>query len=151
MIKYVWVIALALSISACSVPDYTTEGKNNQVQAIEEYLDKHEIEAKQTKSGLFYQIKNPGGEEKPTINDTVLVHYKGKLLSGKVFESTMGGPPASVHLKKAIEGWQEGIRMLGRKGRAVFIIPPYLAYGDRRVGSIPNDATLIFELYLVDF
>lgn len=151
MIKYVWVIALALCISACSVPDYTTEGKNNQVQAIETYLDKHEIEAKKTESGLFYQIKNPGGEEKPTINDTVLVHYKGKLLSGKVFESTMGGPPASVHLKKAIEGWQEGIPMLGRKGRAVFIIPPYLAYGDRRVGSIPNDATLIFELYLVDF
>ncbi len=151
MIKYAWVISLALFISACSVPDYTTEGKSSQVQAIEEYLDKNEIEAKQMESGLFYQIKNPGGEEKPTINDTVLVHYKGKLLSGKVFESTMGGPPASVQLKKAIEGWQKGIPMLGRKGRAVFIIPPYLAYGDRRVGSIPNDATLIFELYLVDF
>ena len=148
------VLALAIAtalISGCSVPDYTQDSKQQQVNRIAEYIATHDIDAQQSESGLFYAIKNEGGEEKPTPEDTVLVHYKGSLLNGDVFESTMGGAPTKIHLQKAIKGWQEGIPKLGRKGRAVFIIPPYLAYGDKRVGEIPNDATLVFELYLVDF
>lgn len=144
-------LPVLLLVAGCSVPDYTQESKKQQVREISEYVEEQNIDARQTESGLFYEIKNRGGEEKPTLSDTVTVHYKGSLLDGEVFESTMGGPPTKIHLKNAIKGWQQGIPKLGRKGRAVFIIPPYLGYGDKRVGSIPNDATLVFELYLVDF
>lgn len=144
-----WVLLFILA--GCKVADYTDESKANQVKEIAKFARKHPLDFKQSESGLFYCIKNTSDTTHPALNDTVLVHYRGSLMNGKTFESTVGGQPTKIALSGAIPGWQEGILMMTKKGRATFIIPPFLAYGDKRVGTIPNDATLIFEIHLLDF
>jgi len=141
----------AVIVTGCSVPDYTSETKTSLADKAYSYAKKHPLEFTQSETGLLYSIKNPEKGSHPTVQDTVKVHYKGMLTKQSVFEETMGGPPVEVVIKDAIEGWQEAIPMLKKKGRGTFIIPPYLAYGDKRVGKIPNDAILVFEIYLVDF
>lgn len=144
-------VILLLAMAGCGLPEYSEDSKARLIDSSKEYAKKHPLEFEQSESGLLFHIKNPDKEESPSTEDTVLVHYKGMLTNGEVFDKTMGGPPANIALKDAIEGWKEGIPMLKRKGRGTFIVPPHLGYGDKRVGKIPNDAILVFEIYLIDF
>lgn len=146
-----WLFLLAAIFTGCSVPDYTSETKTSLADKAYSYAKQHPLDFTQSESGLLYSIKNPEQGEHPEKQDTVMVHYKGMLTNQEVFDETTGDSPAKIALKDAIEGWQEAIPMLKKKGRGTFIIPPYLGYGDRRVGKIPNDAVLVFEIYLVDF
>ena len=143
--------SLLFSLAGCGLPEYSEESKARLIGSAEDYARKHPLSFEKSESGLLYHIKIPDKGEHPTVTDTVLVHYKGMLTNGDVIDKTMGGPPASIVLKEAVDGWKEGIPMLKRKGRGTFIIPPHLGYGDKRVGKIPNDAILVFEIYLIDF
>lgn len=145
---FLWLI---FSLAGCGLPEYSAESKARLIGSAEDYAKKHPLNFEKNETGLLYHIKNPDKGESPTVADTVLVHYKGMLTNGEVIDKTMGGPPVSIALNEAIDGWKEGIPMLRRKGRGTFIIPPHLGYGDKRVGKIPNDAILIFEIYLIDF
>src|SRR5690606_35595730 len=65
-----------------------------------------------TASGLQYEVIRGGTGEKPTLADTVTVHYKGQLASGQVFDSSYDrGEPATFPLARVIEGWQEGLQL----------------------------------------
>jgi FKBP-type peptidyl-prolyl cis-trans isomerase FkpA len=144
-------LLLLFSFTGCGLPEYSEESKARLIGSAEDYAKKHPLDFEKMDSGLLYHIKNPDKGEHPAATDTVLVHYKGMLTNGEVFDKTMGGAPVSIALNEAIDGWKQGIPMLKRKGRGTFIIPPHLGYGDKRVGKIPNDAILVFEIYLIDF
>jgi FKBP-type peptidyl-prolyl cis-trans isomerase FkpA len=104
----------------------------------------------ETESGLQYQILVQGEGEKPLANSTVHVHYKGMLLDGTVFDSSYDrGTHNTFELSKLIPGWTEGIQMMQTGSKYKFFIPPNLAYGDREVGIIPANSTLIFEVELL--
>ncbi|MBP6881057.1 MAG: FKBP-type peptidyl-prolyl cis-trans isomerase [Candidatus Pacebacteria bacterium] len=85
--------------------------------------------------------------------DTVAVHYVGTLQSGtefdnsykrgKPFEFTVGGG-------QVIKGWDQGLVGMKVGGQRVLVIPPALAYGERGIGSIPANATLVFSIELVE-
>jgi peptidylprolyl isomerase len=83
-----------------------------------------------------------------------VVHYKGTLLSGKKFDSSYDrGEPFSFPLGagRVIRGWDEGVAGMKVGGKRTLIIPPDLAYGSDGVpGAIPPNATLKFEVELVD-
>ena len=147
----IWYFILPAIMAGCSLPDYTAETKKNLSEKAKSYAEEHPLTFTQSESGLLYNIQNPEKGNQPMLQDTVKVHYKGMLTNKEVFEETMGGPPAEIALRDAIKGWQEAIPMLKKKGRGTFIIPPYLGYGDRQMGKIPNDAILVFEIYLIDF
>ena len=89
-----------------------------------------------------------------TSGKTVSVHYTGKLSNGTKFDSSYDrGQPIEFPLGegRVIPGWDEGIALLKVGGKATFIIPPNLAYGSRGAGGvIPPNATLIFEVELMD-
>ena len=82
---------------------------------------------------------------------TVKVHYEGKLINGKVFDSSIARKePASFPLSGVIRCWTEAVQLMKVGGKSRLVCPSDLAYGD--MGSppnIPGGATLIFEVELL--
>lgn len=104
-----------------------------------------------TESGLQYLIITPGNDMRAGKRDKVLVHYQGKNIHGEVFDSSFGGDPFKVKLSRVIDGWTEGLQLIGEGGRIALFIPPELAYGRR--GSKPligRNETLIFIIDLLE-
>ncbi len=108
-----------------------------------------------TESGLYFTITKEGTGEKPTKGAQVTVHYKGTLVDGTVFDSSyQRNQPIdfSVGVGQVIPGWDEGIMLLSKGAAARFVIPSPLAYGAQGAGGvIPPNATLVFDVELVDF
>ena len=102
-------------------------------------------------SGLHYELVLEGSGEMPGPADTVLVHYRGSTVNGKVFDSTFdSGTPLEVPLDRVIPGWSEGLRMMREGGKAKLCIPPELAYGARGAPpAIAPNAVLIFDVELL--
>lgn len=107
--------------------------------------------AKKTSSGLIYFELKKGSGKRPTVDDSVKVHYHGTLIEGKVFDSSVErGEPVSLPLTKVIPCWTEGLQKMRVGGKARLICPAELAYGNRGVGSlIPPGAALVFEIELL--
>lgn len=106
-----------------------------------------------TASGLQYVIVEEGTGPTPQPGDIVRVHYTGTLEDGTEFDSSRGGEPIQFPLGVGyvIPGWDEGIGLLKKGGKAKLIIPPDLGYGEQGAGGvIPPNATLIFDVELVD-
>ncbi len=123
----------------------------NYSEDIKNYMTEKGLEGKETETGLFVVIENPGkGGEKPSSTDDVTIHYKGYLLDGTQFDGTEDAP-ASFPLNQLILGWQEGIPHFSKGGKGKLIIPPFLGYGDRQVGDIPPNSILVFDIELLDF
>jgi len=102
-------------------------------------------------SGLRYEIVKPGEGAFPKLTDTVKVHYKGTLIDGTVFDSSIErGEPVEFPLDGVIDGWKEGIQKINKGGKIKLYVPPQLAYGDEGKGGIPPSSTLIFEVELLD-
>ncbi len=102
-------------------------------------------------SGLAYEIENPGSGVSPKPEDTVRVHYTGKLVNGTVFDSSVErGEPIEIRLNEVIPGWTEGLQKISKGGKMKLYIPPQLAYGENGQGEIPPAATLVFDVELID-
>ena len=138
--------------------EYFQKKQKEQAQkAIAEGRDFLEANAKregvvQTKSGLQYEVLSEGkGERSPKATDTVLCHYEGRLVSGKVFDSSYErNQPAEFGLNQVIPGWTEGIQLMSEGAKYRFYIPYLLGYGEQGAGpSIPPYSTLIFDVELI--
>lgn len=108
-----------------------------------------------TTSGLKYSVLSKGdGVTKAKAGDKVKVHYTGWLpTTGKIFDSSVPrGEPFEFVLgqRAVIAGWDEGVALMSRGDRFKFTIPPELGYGASGTGPIPANATLVFEVELLD-
>lgn len=102
-------------------------------------------------SGLQYRVIQKGFGQKPTLDDTVSVNYRGRSADGKEFGSTyQSGQPVSFAVNKVIPGWREALPLMQVGSKWELVVPPELAYGDRKPGrNIGPNSTLIFELELL--
>ena len=109
-----------------------------------------------TASGLQHLLVQAGSGDNPKQGDSVTVHTSGWFLDGSPFYSTydQGDPlvfPLGATPPKVIAGWEEGLLLMKKGEKRQLIIPAKLAYGERgRPGAIPPNATLIFDVELVD-
>jgi len=104
-----------------------------------------------TKSGLQYKIIKTGKGRKPKLEDKIKFHYHGTLIDGTVFDSSIDrNQPIEYPLKKLIKGWQEAIPMMPVGSEWMLYIPPDLAYGERDLGDIGPNSTLIFKIQLLE-
>jgi FKBP-type peptidyl-prolyl cis-trans isomerase len=136
--------------------------KLNQDRDLKEYFAKNNIKATKTESGMYYSIIKEGTGENAKPGQKVTMHYLGKLLNGKVFDSNMdstftatpGKAPFTFALgqHQVIAGWDEGVQLLKKGSRGTFYLPSYLAYGERGAagGAIPANAILIFDVELME-
>ncbi len=132
-------------------------GKMREEQArkqADQEIDEIAMGFDKTDSGLRYKIINKGDGKKAEKGMTVSVHYKGMLPNGKVFDSSYTrNKPIDFPLGQGhvIAGWDEGIAMLQVGDKARFVIPSHIAYGSQGAGGvIPPDATLVFDVELMD-
>ncbi|MDX5321932.1 MAG: FKBP-type peptidyl-prolyl cis-trans isomerase [Bacteroidota bacterium] len=105
-----------------------------------------------TASGLKVVFKSRGDGQQAKAGDVVSVHYVGTLLNGTEFDNSVKrGEPIQFPLGQGyvIKGWDEGIAMMRVGDKATLVIPPAIGYGDRDMGTIPPNSTLVFEVELV--
>ncbi|MBI3235534.1 MAG: FKBP-type peptidyl-prolyl cis-trans isomerase, partial [Bacteroidetes bacterium] len=122
-----------------------------KIKAQKDQVDKLFAGAKTTDSGLRYIVQQEGTGKTPGPTDNVTVHYTGKFLDGKVFDSSIKrGQPINFALNGVIRGWTEGLQLMKEGGKTTFYIPYNLAYGEQGYpGAIPPKSDLIFEVELI--
>ena len=107
---------------------------------------------KATESGLQYRVMRPGTGKSPTTKGTVIVHYRGRLIDGTVFDSSHEhGEPAAFRVDRVIDGWTEALLMMGEGAKWEIAVPSELGYGrSGRKPDIGPDAVLVFEIELIE-
>lgn len=169
-------VAAILGLAACSndssEKDKTEDAKDGATQTQDEkvtdtmteqaafkaenlaYLEENKSKdgVQVTASGLQYRVIAEGDGKSPTANDFVTVHYAGKLIDGNEFDSSYKrGEPATFPAGRLIPGWTEALQMMQVGDKWELVIPSDIAYGPNGAGGvIPGDATLVFEVELLD-
>ena len=101
-------------------------------------------------NGVLYQVLTPGTGDQPKATDTVKVHYRGTLVSGDEFDSSIGGDPAQFAVGGVIQGFSSALQAMKVGSKWKVAIPSDLAYGPNGSRSIGPNETLIFEIELID-
>jgi len=106
---------------------------------------------KTLKSGLQYKVIFNGDGKKPKASSSVVAHYEGRLINGKVFDSSIKrGSPATFPVNGVIKGWQEALQLMPVGSKWQVYIPSELAYGENGAsGAIGPNETLIFDIELL--
>jgi len=112
--------------------------------------------AETTESGLKYVVTEAGnGGDKPAKGNSVTAHYSGYLLDGSKFDSSVDRNQPFVFpvgMSMVIKGWDEAFGDMTKGEKRTLIIPPELGYGASGYPPvIPPNATLIFDVELIDF
>ncbi|MCK5232129.1 MAG: peptidylprolyl isomerase [Desulfobulbaceae bacterium] len=137
------------------LPKKAEKAEREKEMELEALISKNWPDAKETSSGLKYVVVKEGSDGKPKRGALVTAHYTGKLLDGTKFDSSYDrNKPFQfpVGLGHVIKGWDEAFLDMGKGEQRVLIIPSDLAYGSRGAGgAIPPNATLVFDVELIDF
>ncbi|AQU86579.1 peptidylprolyl isomerase [Komagataeibacter nataicola] len=104
--------------------------------------------------GLAYKVLQSGPKDgaQPTINDSVMVIYEGRLPDGGIFDSSDQhghGAYMQMPLEMVIKGWQEALPKMHVGDTWMLYVPPELGYGHKSMGIIQPDSPLIFKIQLL--
>lgn len=128
-----------------------TANKNKQLGGAFLEANKDRLGVVTTPSGLQYKVIAAGSGPKPTDNDVVTVDYEGRLLDGKIFDSSYErGQPMTFRVNAVIAGWQEALKLMPAGSTWELYIPSELAYGEQGAqGAIGPNEVLIFKVHLI--
>jgi peptidylprolyl isomerase/FKBP-type peptidyl-prolyl cis-trans isomerase FklB len=146
----------ALALSACA-PKVDSAALQASAAEAKAFMEKNgKAEGIQTlPSGLQYKVvrSGPEGGMRPQETDEVKVHYEGKFVDGKVFDSSYErGMPAAMPLRALIPAWVEALKLMKPGDEWMLYVPPELGYGEEGAGGgeIPPNSVLIFRIELID-
>ncbi|WP_026897824.1 FKBP-type peptidyl-prolyl cis-trans isomerase [Daejeonella oryzae] len=153
-VRYLFLFFIALTITISSCKKTSSVDPEKQFAAdevlIKDFIAKNNITAIRHESGVYYQIIAPGsGSTIYSANTSVSAKYKGRLLSGSVFDEATANP-ISFKLGGVIVGWQIGVPLIQKGGKIRLLIPSAYGYGQSSAGSIPANSVLDFDIELVD-
>lgn len=95
-------------------------------------------------------ISGDGSGPHPTVQDSVRLHYEGRLVDGTIFDSSYArGEPETFPLGRLIKGWQLAVPQMGVGDTIEIAVPADLGYGARGKGPIPGGATMFFKIELL--
>lgn len=101
--------------------------------------------------GILYKVLSKGRIDAPvpSRNSVVVVHYTGKTINGKTFDSSRGGTPLAMRLRDLIQGWIIVLQQMHVGDRWEVYIPAEMGYGKMSQPGIPGGSTLVFEIELI--
>ena len=101
---------------------------------------------------IFYRVLKAGNPNSPTPNrnSVVTVHYTGKTINGKTFDSSRGGAAPAMRLRDLIQGWVIALQHMHVGDRWELYLPAEMAYGRFSQPGIPGGSTLIFDVELLN-
>lgn len=146
--KLVFILFISVLAVSCGKKK-AQQQKEQDAKIIQDYITTNNLSAVATTSGLHYLIDTEGTGAGCNESSTVRVAYKGYLTNGTVFDQS---PEAGVvfGLRNVILGWTEGIPYYKEGGSGTLLIPSALAYGPKKVGQIPKNSVLIFDIKLIE-
>jgi len=127
--------------------------ENEEIGKLQNYIKENNITVEPTESGLYFVRTEEGKGKKAENGKTMVMHYTGKFLDGKTFDSSLDrGEPFEFVLGqgRVIKGWDEGVAMMRVGDKATMVIPSKIAYGAQDRGPIPAYSSLVFEVELLD-
>lgn len=106
---------------------------------------------KQLDKGIYYKILKSAapGQVKPGRNSVVTVHYTGKTINGKTFDSSRGGVAQAFRLRELIQGWIIALQQMSPGDRWEIYLPAEMGYGKVSQPGIPGGSTLVFDIELI--
>lgn len=135
-------ILLSVVILSCKKDSNQAEIDHGIIEA---YVLENGLNGQFTSSGLYYVIIEEGNSDHPTIYSTVNVDYIGYHLNGVVFEENDN---VKYGLSGFIQGWVEGLQLIGEGGKITLIIPSHLAYGTNGSDNIDSNEVIGFDVTL---
>lgn len=146
--KYFFALFILFPIISCQDDNSVDFDKQNDEDIIN-YIEKNNLNAKKSNSGLYYVIQEAGSGDQPNVNSDVTVNYKGYYLNGSVFDQS-NSSGITFNLQQVIQGWTEGITYFKEGGKGILLIPSRLGYGYQDTRGIPGGSVLIFDIELID-
>jgi len=156
MNKTCFLIMGVITAGIISIGCVSNTKKPNSSIMSEEVINQKWPDAQTTASGLKYVVTEAGdGGEKPSKGEVITAHYTGRLIDGSKFDSSVDrNEPfeTAIGVGMVIAGWDEAFLDMTKGEKRTLIIPPELGYGERGYPPIiPQNATLIFDVELIDF
>jgi FKBP-type peptidyl-prolyl cis-trans isomerase FkpA len=121
-------------------------------ERIESYIERKGLKMEESPTGLWFRINKEGEGADFSDGDSILFNYECSLLDGtKVYSSEESGPKEVILGRSTMEaGLNEGLRMLKPGADAIFILPPFMAFGLVGDGKkIPSRAILVYNVTIL--
>lgn len=127
--------------------------KREYIEANKRWLEekKREEGVKGLEKGVMYKVIKQGetGGASPSPRSIVTVHYTGRTINGRKFDSSLGGAPLACRLCDLIEGWIIALQQMHVGDKWELYLPADVAYGKFSQPGIPGGSTLVFEVELL--
>ncbi len=101
--------------------------------------------------GIYYKVLKKGRQDSPVPNrsSVVTVHYTGRTVNGKTFDSSRGGTPVAMRLRDLIQGWIIALQQMHVGDRWEIYLPAEMGYGRYSQPGIPGGSVLVFDIELL--